>query len=120
MKMKKYSSVEAYIADFPPDVSKALVYLRRFIKKLVPDAEERISYGIPTYRYLKKPLVGIGGYKDHCSFYIMNATMLKDFKNDLKDYKFSGGTIHFNPDKPLSDKLLKKLIEAKIDLIEKL
>ena len=120
MKMKKYTSVEAYIADFPPGVCEALVYLRKFIKKLVPDAEERISYGIPTYRYLNKPLVGIGAYKDHCSFYVMNAKLLENFKTELKEHKFSGGTIHFSPDKPLSDKLLKKIIEAKIELNERL
>jgi uncharacterized protein YdhG (YjbR/CyaY superfamily) len=35
-------------------------------------------------------------------------------KKDLQDYKVSGATIHFTPEKPLPAALVKKIVRARV------
>lgn len=48
--MPKPIDIDEYISGFPPDTQKILRQIRATIKKVVPDAEETISYGIPTFK----------------------------------------------------------------------
>jgi uncharacterized protein YdhG (YjbR/CyaY superfamily) len=80
----------------------------------VPEAEERMAYGIPTYRFEGKSLVGFGAAKRHCAFYLMSATVLDGFEDELDGRDSSGGTVRFSPDDPLPDALVRALIEARI------
>ena len=65
---KDISTIDEYIAGFPENVQKLLQQIRATIKKAAPTAEEKISYGIPTF-YLHGNLVHFGGYKNHIGFY---------------------------------------------------
>ena len=56
-------------------------------------------------------------FSDHCSLF-PTASVIKTFKEDLKDYKVSKGTIHFHADKPLSATLLKKMVKARLAEME--
>ncbi|HEY8244951.1 MAG TPA: DUF1801 domain-containing protein [Casimicrobiaceae bacterium] len=62
------ASVDAYVAGFPPDVRAILERLRATARKLLPDAQETISYGIPTYRR-DGPVVYFAAFKAHIGFY---------------------------------------------------
>jgi uncharacterized protein YdhG (YjbR/CyaY superfamily) len=53
-------------------------------------------------------------WANHCSFYPGSSTTLKQFRDDLKGFEITKGTIRFSPDKPLPTALLKKLIKARI------
>ena len=46
-KMKKYSTVEEYLADQPKDVRDTLESVRRSVLAVVPEATEKIGYGMP-------------------------------------------------------------------------
>jgi len=78
-----------------------------------PEATEGISYGIPTFRY-HRALVAFAAFKNHCSFFPMNAGLIATFKEELKGYPTSTGTIRFPVDKPLPAALVKKLVKARV------
>jgi len=90
----------------------ALESLRKTIRGTVPNAEECISYGIPAFRLNGKFLVGLGAGAKHCSFYPGSA--LDEFRDELKGYDTSKGTIRFQPTKPLQTTLVRKLVRARI------
>lgn len=106
-------SIEAYLADVPMEARAALERLRKLIKSAAPDATESISYGMPMFKQHGQ-LVAYAAFKDHCSFFVCSATFLTKYKADLKDFRVSGGTIHFTPDKPLPATLVKKLVKARL------
>ena len=78
-----------------------------------PEATEAISYRIPAFRY-KGPLLGFAAFSNQCSLFPMSPSVMEAFKNELKDFHTSKGTIRFPVDKPLSAALVKKLVKARI------
>ncbi len=106
--------VNAYLATLPKDKSDTLQKLRKSIAAAAPKAEEAISYGIPAYKYLGRPLVSYNVAKNHCSFYVMSNTALKVFKADLKGYDTDTGTIRFPIGGSLPAALVKKLVKARM------
>ena len=109
----KIKSVTEYLNDLPDNVYTALENIRQIIKYLVPDAEETISYQVPSYKY-KGMLVGFGAAKNHCSFFVMSSTLLNDFKEDIKGFETSTGTIRFTPEKPIPNDLITKIVMARL------
>lgn len=63
--MKKHTSIDEYVVDFPPKVRKTLEELRRVIKAEVPQAEESISYGMPGFKLNGRSLVYFSAWKKH-------------------------------------------------------
>jgi uncharacterized protein YdhG (YjbR/CyaY superfamily) len=107
--MKKVESVSNYIAGFPKDAQKLLKEMRATVKKAAPKAEEKIGYGIPTYKLNGKNLVHFGGFKTHIGFFPGPAGILA-FKKELSQYKTSKGTIQLPLDKPLPLSLIRKIV----------
>lgn len=88
--------------------------MRSIIWSVVPEgATEVISYGIPTFRY-QRMLVSLAAFKDHCSFFPLGSSVLDEFKEDLKSFRVSKGTLHFPLDKPMPPALVKKIVGARI------
>lgn len=65
--------IDSYISGFPPEVQEKLQQIRSVIKRIVPEATEKISYGIPTF-FLKKNLVHFAAFKEHIGFYALPTT----------------------------------------------
>jgi uncharacterized protein YdhG (YjbR/CyaY superfamily) len=106
-------TVDAYLAAVPEPARSTLNKIRATIRSTVPpEATEGISYGIPAFKY-KGALVWFAAFSDHCSLF-PGASVIAAFKNELKAYQTSKGTIRFPVDKPLSAALLKKLVKARI------
>jgi len=105
--------VDDYLSVLPDEVYLTLENIRQIIKFLVPDAEETISYKVPSYKY-KGMLVGYGASKKHCSFFVMSSTLLNDFKDDIKDFDTSTGTIRFTPEKPIPNDLITRIVMARL------
>src|SRR5512144_3034176 len=103
--------VDSYLAAVPLNARAALQKLRQTIKAAAPKATETISYQIPTFKY-HGMLVSFAAFKNHCSFF--PGAVIKGYKDDLKSYETSKGTIRFPPDKPLPAALVKKLVKARI------
>ena|SRR5688572_24941582 len=104
---------DAYLAALPQPQRAALEKLRKTIKAAAPKAEECISYQLCAFRQ-NGPLVAYGATKNHCAFYVMSGTTLEDFKDDLKVFDTSKGTIRFQPENPLPATLIRKVVKARL------
>ena len=108
------TTVAEYLAAVPEPARSTLKTIRATIRSTVPpEATEGISYGIPMFKY-KGLLVGFAAFSEHCSFFPASLAVMAAFKNELKDYPTSKGTIRFPMDKPLSATLVKKIVKARI------
>jgi uncharacterized protein YdhG (YjbR/CyaY superfamily) len=105
--MKKSKKIDEFIDNYPEDVQIILERIRQTIHEATPGAKEKISYGIPTFT-LGGNLVHFSAYKHHVGFY-PGADAIQVFKDDLKAYKTSKGTIQFPLDQPIPYDLIKKI-----------
>jgi len=110
---KKPKSHDDYLAALSEDKRAALAKLRKIIKTAAPNAEECISYGICAFRQ-NGMLVGYGATAKHCAFFLMNGSTVENYKDELAEYDTSKGTIRFQPGKPLSATLVRKLVKSRI------
>ncbi len=107
-------NVDEYLAGVPEPAHSTLNKVRATIRSVVPpEATEDISYGIPTFRY-KGALLAFAAFSDHCSLFPMSLAVMAAFKNELKGFPTSKGTIRFPLDKPLPAALVKKLVRARL------
>ena len=107
-------SIDEYLAGIPEPARSTLQKLRATIRSAVPaEATEAISYGMPAFKY-KGPLVYFSAFAKHCSLFPGSSSLIAKFKNDLKVYPTSKGTIRFPVDKPLPASLVKKLVKARV------
>jgi uncharacterized protein YdhG (YjbR/CyaY superfamily) len=116
-KSTRAQTVPAYLAAVPEPARSTLNKVRSTIRSVVPkETTEIISYGIPAFKY-KKVLVWYAAFSDHCSLF-PTASVIDTFKEDLKDFRVSKGTIHFPVDEPFPAALLKRMVKARLAEIE--
>ncbi|HTE65398.1 MAG TPA: DUF1801 domain-containing protein [Candidatus Binatia bacterium] len=107
------STVDAYLATLPPEQRKALQRLRAQIARIVPEAVETISYGMPAFKLHGRFLVSFAGWKAHCSIYPLTDTFLQAHVDELKEFPRTKGSLHFTPEAPLPDALVEGLVMAR-------
>lgn len=115
-KLKKPQTVDEYISNAPKDIQGRLKELRKTIRSAAPQAEEKISYGMPYYGFNGR-LVYFAYAKNHVGLYIMTPT-IETFKKELKDYSTSKATIRFPNDQKLPLGLIKKMVSWRAKLNE--
>ena len=114
MKRSAAKNVDEYLAAVPEPARTTLNTIRAVIRSAVPpETTEAITYGIPTFKY-KGSLLAFAAFKNHCSLFPMSLAVIDTFKNELKPFLASKGTIHYPLDKPLPSALVKKLVKARI------
>lgn len=111
-------AVDAYLAQQPAPQRAALDHLRAQIGRIVPDAVESISYGIPAFKLRGRGILWIAGWKAHCSIYPLTDAFLAEHAGELDGYGQGKGTLRFSPDAPLPDPLLEALIRARLAEVE--
>ena len=79
-----------------------MIALRRSILKVIPDAEQCISYGLPAFRVQGKVAAGFGAFKNHLSYLPHSGSVFPELSDELADYKTSAGALQFPVDAPLS------------------
>lgn len=115
MKNKKvtFTSIDAYIGTFPEDLQNILEEVRTTIKAAAPDAEETISYNIPTFTLNGRYLIYFAGWKNHISIYPIPVGS-ESFNKQIAKYVEGKGTLKFPIDKPIPLKLITKIVKLKI------
>jgi uncharacterized protein YdhG (YjbR/CyaY superfamily) len=106
-------NVDEYLSGVPEPARSTLNKMRGAIRSAVPpEATETISYRIPAFKH-KGVLVWFAAFSNHCSLF-PTASVVEAFKNELKGFSTSKGTIHFPTDKPLPTALIKKIVKARV------
>jgi uncharacterized protein YdhG (YjbR/CyaY superfamily) len=111
---RKPRTIDEYLTQVQPDQRAALEKLRQAILAAEPGAEECISYGVPAFRLNGRSLVFFGAWANHCALYPGSSATLKKFRNELRDFQVSKGTIRFSTGEPLPAALVRKLVKARI------
>jgi uncharacterized protein YdhG (YjbR/CyaY superfamily) len=106
---KKFESIDEYIITFPKNVQDILEVLRKVIRESAPDADETISYGMPTFKLNGKNLVHFAAHKKHIGFY-PTPSGLDAFKKELSHYNTSKGSVQFPIDKPIPFDTVEKIV----------
>jgi uncharacterized protein YdhG (YjbR/CyaY superfamily) len=107
-------SVDDYIEAFPPDVQAVLETLRALARRVLPEAEEAISYGIPAYRVGGTDIVYFAGWQRHTSLYPIPAVS-EAVELRLKPYRAGRGTLRFGLGEPLPTDLIESIIQLLAD-----
>ena len=111
-------TVADYFARVPKPARATLNQMRGAIRSAVPrEATETISYGIPAFKH-KRVLVWFATFANHCSLF-PGSSVIESFKDKLKGFSTSKGTIQFPLDKPLPVALIQKLVRARVAQIER-
>ena len=90
-----FNSVDEYILAQPESVQRILTRVRGAILRAVPSADEMISYGLPTYKLQKRPVIYFAGWKEHYSIYPCTDRLVAALKDELARYEVEKGTIRF-------------------------
>jgi len=107
-----FNSIDEYIATFPEEIQKILEELRATIRASASDAEEKISYQMPTFA-LKGNLVHFAAHKKHIGFY-PSPSGIQAFKHELSIYEGAKGSVRFPIDKPLPLELISKIVKFRV------
>lgn len=113
MKMKDYTNVDEYLANFSGEARKRLDTIHKMINKEIPQGEEVITYSIPTIKIEGKYVIYFAGYDKHVSIYPLPSD--EKLREEIKPYISGKGTLKFPLDKPLPTKLIQKVIKAKLE-----
>lgn len=106
------AAIDDYIASFPAEVRARLTKLRATIKRHAPEAEERISYGIPTF-FLDGNLVHFAAFVRHVGFY-PGPSGIAAFQDALSRYKSAKGSVQFPHDEPLPLALVADIVKFRV------
>jgi uncharacterized protein YdhG (YjbR/CyaY superfamily) len=109
MAKSDFKCVDEYIASHPETVQRILARVRSVIRKAVPEAEEVISYNMPTYMLYGRRLLHFAVWKRHYSIYAATDQAVAAFKNELILYEVARGTIRFRLSQPVPVKLIGRI-----------
>ena len=107
-----FGSIDEYIASFPPDIQARLGAMRATIRAAAPEAEEKISYQMPTF-FLKGNLVHFAAFNQHIGFYPAPRG-IEEFKEELSIYKGAKGSVQFPLDQPLPLDLVARIVRFRV------
>jgi len=104
---EKLKTVDSYIEAQPLNVRPILNQLRDTLRMALPNAEERISWSMPTYRD-KHNIIHFAAHKKHIGLYPGDKA-IEYFADRLSEYKTSKGAVQFPYDKPLPLELITEI-----------
>lgn len=110
--MPKYTTIDAYIADFPEDVQTRLEAMREAIREAAPDAEETLFYQVPAFKLIGN-LVQFAAFKNHIGFY-PEPSGIEAFKAELAEYQTATSTIRFPFKDPIPFDLVRRIVEFRV------
>lgn len=112
------SEIQDYISTFPEKTQLILIELYQEIVSIHPNIHTSISYGMPAFKYKKKPFVYFAGYKNHIGLYATPNTH-KVFADKLSKYKQGKGSVQFPLSQPIPFDLIKEMLIFRFEELEK-
>lgn len=111
---RKPATIDEYLATVRGEKRATLEELRCTLHKIIPGAEECISYGMPAFRFDGVVVAGFQATSRGCSYYPFSGSTLGTLARDLAAYSQTKSALHFGPEKPLPVALVRKLVRARI------
>lgn len=108
-----FKTIDEYISTFPQEVQTILHKIRQTVQQVVPEAEEKISYRMPTFNLNGSYLIYFAAWKHHISLYPVPSNT-KDFQDELAVYLSGKGTVKFPLKKPVPYDLVRKIVEHRL------
>jgi uncharacterized protein YdhG (YjbR/CyaY superfamily) len=108
------SEIDDYLEGVDPTARAALEHIRGVVKTMVPDAEEGRSYGMPAFKYQKRPLIGFIAAQDHLSVFPFSPRVIDEVRDELCDFQLSKGTIRFSAEHLIPDDVLRRLVDVRL------
>jgi uncharacterized protein YdhG (YjbR/CyaY superfamily) len=112
------TTIDEYFENAQPVEKAEYDRLSKLVREVAPDAEETISYGMPTYKVGKNPLVYFGIFKDHMSIFPASGEVLSELGDELAGFKTAKGTLSFTADKPIPDDVLRDMLHVRLAEIQ--
>lgn len=109
--MATFDSVDAYMASLSPDAREKLEAVRDAVRRVAPDATDRISYDIPAASVAGKDVIGYAAWRRHISIYPIprgDAAL----QADMQPYIAGRGTLRFPLGEPLPGELIERVVSA--------
>ncbi|GAB2755453.1 hypothetical protein GCM10027039_12580 [Terrabacter koreensis] len=103
-----------YLAGLGPDQRAALQHVVDIASRLVPEAEEGTSYGMPALRLDGRRLVGVTAAAKHLSLFPFSPAVVEAVAPDLEGFSLSKGTIRFTVDRPVPDPVLERVVSLRL------
>lgn len=108
-----YSTIDQYISEFWLETQNILNKIRKIIKSNAHEAQEAITYNIPTFK-LNWNLVHFAAFKNHIGFY-PTPSWINQFKDELSQFKTSKWAIQFPLDKEIPYNLIEKMVKYRVE-----
>ena len=103
----KPQTVDEYIASQDEKLQPRLKEVRAILREALPDAEERMSWSMPTY-WKGRNLIHFAASKKHLGIY-PGGEATTVFAEELRQYDVSKGTIRIPYEQPLPEQLIRKI-----------
>ncbi|WP_081675268.1 iron chaperone [Butyrivibrio sp. LC3010] len=100
-------TIDEYIYAQNTSIQERLFTIRKSISETIPEAEERISYKMPTF-WKGRNIIHFAAFKNHIGIY-PGGEATSFFADKLKDYKTSKGTIQIPNNKDVPLELIKEI-----------
>lgn len=100
--------IETYIKKADEDKQAILTELYQLLKAQLPEATEKISYGMPAF-YWHENVVYFAPTKKHLGFY-PTASPIVAFAPEVAAYQPSKGSLKFSYKEPLPAALITKIV----------
>jgi uncharacterized protein YdhG (YjbR/CyaY superfamily) len=106
------SNIDEYIALFSPEIQSILEKVRLTIRKAAPEAEEKISYRMPTFTLMGN-LIHFAAFKNHIGLYPPVKGDEK-LKADIAPYQGEKGNLKFPLEEPIPYKLIARIVKFRV------
>jgi len=107
------ANIDEYIAVFPVAVQALLQSVRQTVRTAAPEAQEKISYQIPTFT-LRGNLIHFAAFKNHIGLYPGTAA-IKAFEGELQGFSTAKGSVQFPLNEPLPLALIGRIVQFCVD-----
>ena len=108
----QFATVDDYIAAFPAEIRRILRRIRATVRKAAPGAQERISYGMPSFTQ-GRTLVYYAAFTNHIGLYPPVKGDAK-LRTEIARYANEKGNLKFPLDEPIPYALIGRIVKARV------
>lgn len=108
-------TVDEYLDRAPEPQAGTLRQLRATLRRLLPEATEELSYGVPAFKVGGKAVAGYAYHAKHCNYLPHSGAVLESMADDLAPFEWTKGSLKFPVDHTPPDDLVARLVSARLD-----